>query len=201
MAQATSLADNQKKQGRFVEVRKIYVALLHEGVVNKKGEQIVTSITNLDVHDIARSCACFGVENFFVVNPLIGQKRFLDDILGFWKTKIAKAYNPDRVEALNITRYAKNLKEVINKIKNEDGEHPTTVTTTAKKMSGQITFESLKGLKTRSILLLFGTGGGLIQKLHNDADYVLTPLQGKKHYNHLSVRSAVAIVLDRLLSA
>jgi len=182
-------------------MRKVYLALLHDGVVNKKGQEIVTSITNLDVHDIARSCACFGVENFFVVNPLEGQKRFLDNILGFWRTEIAQVYNPYRVEALKITRYAKNLNEVINKIKNEDGEHPTTVTTTAKKMSGQIDFESLKGLKSRPILLLFGTGGGLIQKMHNDADYVLKPLQGKEHYNHLSVRSAVAIVLDRLLSA
>ncbi len=179
---------------------KVYLALMHSGVLNKNGEQVVTSITNLDIHDISRSCACFGVEKFFVVNPLAGQKKFLQDVLGFWQTQIAFEYNPDRVEALKITRYAKNLDEVKNKIKNKDGEYPITITTTAKKMSGQMSFESLKGLKDRPILLLFGTGGGLEQKVHNDADYVLAPLQGREHYNHLSVRSAVAIVLDRLLS-
>ncbi len=182
-------------------MKKIYVALLHESVLDRKGEQVVTSITNLDVHDISRSCACFGVSTFFVVNPLAGQEKFLRDILSFWQTDIALEYNPDRVEALKITRYAKNLNEVKNKIKNEDGEYPITVTTTAKKMSGQMSFESLKGLQDKPILLLFGTGGGLIQKVHNDADYVLAPLQGRERYNHLSVRSAVAIVLDRLLSA
>ncbi len=201
MAARKSDGDYAAKQERFAEVRKIYLALLHSGVVDKNAQEIVTSITNLDVHDIARSCACFGVERFFVVNPLAGQKKFLENILGFWQTQIAKSYNPDRVEALKITSYAKNLEEVINKIKNEDGRHPITVTTTAKKMNGQINFASLKGLDFKPILLLFGTGGGLKQKVHSDADYVLQPLQGAKHYNHLSVRSAVAIVLDRLLSA
>jgi hypothetical protein len=32
-----------------------------------------------------------------------------------------------------------------------------------------------------------------------DADYILDPLVGSGNYNHLSVRSAVAIMLDRLL--
>jgi hypothetical protein len=31
------------------------------------------------------------------------------------------------------------------------------------------------------------------------ADYILDPLAGAGTYNHLSVRSAVAIILDRLL--
>jgi hypothetical protein len=31
------------------------------------------------------------------------------------------------------------------------------------------------------------------------ADYILEPIYGPGEYNHLSVRSAVAIILDRLL--
>ncbi len=33
----------------------------------------------------------------------------------------------------------------------------------------------------------------------DNADFFLEPIKGPSDYNHLSVRSAVAIVLDRLL--
>ncbi len=48
------------------------------------------------------------------------------------------------------------------------------------------------------LFLLFGTGWGLTQEVKDSSDYVLAPIEGKG-YNHLSVRSAVAIILDRLL--
>jgi len=38
----------------------------------------------------------------------------------------------------------------------------------------------------------------LTKEVKDDSDYVLAPIEGKG-YNHLSVRSAVAIILDRLL--
>ena len=47
----------------------LYVALIHAPVYNKKMEIIATSITNLDLHDIARSSATFGVHSYYVVHP------------------------------------------------------------------------------------------------------------------------------------
>ena len=41
-------------------------------------------------------------------------------------------------------------------------------------------------------LILFGTGWGLTSE-------ILEPIRGKTKYNHLCVRSAVSIILDRLL--
>jgi hypothetical protein len=48
-------------------------------------------------------------------------------------------------------------------------------------------------------LLLFGTGWGLADEVLEAADALLPPLAGPSGYNHLSVRAAAAIVLDRLL--
>ena len=52
-------------------------------------------------------------------------------------------------------------------------------------------------------LLLFGTGHGLASSVVELADLVLAPVVGPADddggfYNHLSVRSAAAIILDRL---
>ena len=47
-------------------------------------------------------------------------------------------------------------------------------------------------------LLVFGTGWGLTDELLAEADWVLRPVYGVDDYNHLSVRSAVSIILDRL---
>jgi hypothetical protein len=51
------------------------------------------------------------------------------------------------------------------------------------------------------LLLLFGTGWGLTNEMLAECDFVLEPIAGlgKNSYNHLSVRSAAAIILDRLL--
>ncbi|PID40198.1 MAG: hypothetical protein CR984_04510 [Proteobacteria bacterium] len=50
------------------------------------------------------------------------------------------------------------------------------------------------------LVLAFGTAWGLADEFMAAADHVLEPLVGKGTYNHLSVRSAVAIILDRLVS-
>ena len=58
--------------------------------------------------------------------------------------------------------------------------------------------EEMKRSK-RPHLILFGTGWGLCEEVIDGADIVLSPICGETEYNHLSVRSAAAIVLDRLL--
>ena len=48
-------------------------------------------------------------------------------------------------------------------------------------------------------LLLFGTGHGLSDSVLAEADAVLAPIRPNGDYNHLSVRTAAAITLDRLV--
>jgi len=48
-------------------------------------------------------------------------------------------------------------------------------------------------------LLLFGTAWGLASSVTGESDHVLEPVTGPGNYNHLSVRSAAAVILDRLL--
>ncbi|MCK4312061.1 MAG: RNA methyltransferase [Candidatus Cloacimonetes bacterium] len=176
----------------------LYVGLVHHPVYNKFNEVVTTSITNLDVHDISRSCLTFGVKKFFIINPLETQEIFLKRILKFWKSEIATSYNPDRVIALSLIEYAKDIESVIKKI-NQQEEDCLMITTTATDFKDQLGFEDLSKIN-KPVLLLFGTGSGLTKEVHELADYILKPIKGIGNYNHLSARSAVAIVLDRLYS-
>jgi len=45
----------------------------------------------------------------------------------------------------------------------------------------------------------FGTGRGRAREVLQESDYILAPIEGVLDYNHLSVRSAAAIVLDRMM--
>jgi len=55
-------------------------------------------------------------------------------------------------------------------------------------------------LATRPVLLVLGTGSGLAPEVMCRADGFLPPIRPFDAYNHLSVRSAAAILVDRLLA-
>ena len=58
--------------------------------------------------------------------------------------------------------------------------------------------EELNG--NASHVLVFGTAWGLAEELIDQCDYILDPIAGAGSYNHLSVRSAASIYLDRLIN-
>jgi hypothetical protein len=176
-----------------------YIGLVHYPVYNKFHEQVVTSITNLDIHDISRTCKTYGVKKFYIINPLKNQKEFLDRILSFWKSEAASKYNTNRVEALNLVSYAEDIQSVEKEIKNQENDCPLIISTSAIRQKNTLSFSEFPHQK-RPVLLLFGTGSGLVKEIHENADHILEPISGVDEYNHLSVRSAVAIVLDRLFS-
>jgi len=180
----------------------LYVALIHYPVYNKNGKVIVTCITGFDLHDIARSAYTYGIKKYYVVNPLKSQTEFAGRIIGCWKDKKSNKFNPTRVECFDIVELADSLESIVADIKAIDGKMPVVVATSAKG-KGNIKFKDLKKLilsKKQSYLLLLGSGWGLKKEFLNDADYILEPIKGPKKYNHLSVRSAAAIIFDRLLS-
>jgi hypothetical protein len=177
----------------------LYLGLVHYPIVDKENRIINTSITNLDIHDISRTCKTFGVKKFFIIHPLQTQKELLERVLRFWQTDIAKKFNPHRVSALELISYSTSIEQAVETIKNQETTNPIMITTTAKKRKEQLAFGKVKSFSA-PIFVLFGTGNGLAESVHDLADYVLQPIAGLRDYNHLSVRSAVAIILDRIVS-
>jgi len=181
----------------------VSIALVHYPVKDKRGSIAATSVTNFDIHDLARSARTYGVERFYIITPMPTQKGFAKRIIRHWREGFGSHYNPSRKSALEIARIMNDLGEVIEdyELRGISGG-PMFIGTSARNYPHRIDFRELKG-KIRNenlpICLVFGTGWGLHPSLIGDMDYMLEPIEGSGEYNHLSVRSAVAIILDRLL--
>ncbi|CBW26714.1 conserved hypothetical protein [Halobacteriovorax marinus SJ] len=183
-------------------MQNLYLALVHHPIKNKRGDTVTTSVTNLDIHDIARSCKTFGVKKYFIVTPLKAQHDLVKKILGHWEDDKNGVYNPDRQNALSIATLVDSVEDALASIEEKEGKKPLLAVTGANFESFHGTTNDLKdlmGSNDRPCLLLFGTGWGLHQSVLEKSDFMLDPILGadESGYNHLSVRSAVAIYLDR----
>ena len=177
------------------------VALIHYPVVNRNDEIIGSAVTNLDLHDIARAGKTFGVNTYWVVTPYEQQQELTSAIVGHWTKGYGGTVNPDRSNALSIISICDDLDEVIAKMTDRDGRQPMLVATSAGNQENSITYTRLQTELNSgtSVLVLFGTAWGLAPEVMQRVDATLPPIKGAGAFNHLSVRSAASIILDRLL--
>jgi hypothetical protein len=179
----------------------LYLGLVHHPIYDKRKEVVATAITNFDIHDIARCAKTFGVGGFFIITPLESQVQLAERILRHWREGIGSVYNPTRKESFSLVRISRTIDEADREISALWQTKVKRVATGASPHPKNIDFGFLRKLLKDGetpFFLLFGTGWGLTQEVKDNSDYVLAPIEGKG-YNHLSVRSAVAIILDRLL--
>ncbi|RJP35508.1 MAG: RNA methyltransferase [Candidatus Omnitrophota bacterium] len=181
----------------------LYVALLHYPVYKKDGTVITTSITPMDLHDIARSCLTFGVRRYFVVNPLPTMQYLSRRVAEFWLSDYGANYNRTRTDAFSIMRLQSQVEDCIAEIIDEHGMKPRLIGTSAKRWDHSVSYSFLADQMQQDAapyLLFLGTGYGLINEFLRRCDHILDPITGAGEYNHLSVRSAAAIILDRLFN-
>jgi hypothetical protein len=179
------------------------VALLHDQMVDKQGKLITSSLTMIDLHDIARSSRTYGVATTFVAHPSPAIRKLARTLKLHWEEGFGSTYNPNRKDALEVIQIVSDLDEAIHKIELRTGKLPLLVATSARPGKDRVTFREMhKRLRTegRPFLLMLGTGWGMCDELLSRADLFLEPINGPGEYNHLSVRSACAIMLDRLMA-
>lgn len=183
------------------------LGLVHYPCLDKAGELQATSVFNVDVHDISRITCTYGFDAYHVIHPVQAQRDMVAAITGFWKTEKANLKNADRSEALSRTHVSESIAATQAWIKENLSHEVTTVVTSAIDRPGSLTFDQMKMNmhvdpdRERTYLWLFGTGYGLSEDVMASADLCVEPIYGPTGYNHLSVRAAVAIILDRLFHA
>ena len=177
------------------------IALVHYPVYNKHHEVVTSALTNLDQHDIARSSKTFGLDRFYIVTPSVEQRKLAERISGHWQQGWGADYNPDRRQALDIVRITPNMAAAAADFQNGFSKPVKIAVTGAAQRPDSIALVSFRKLLQETdqpYLLLLGTGWGLTEECFASADLILEPIAGNGIYNHLSVRSAAAIMLDRL---
>jgi hypothetical protein len=175
------------------------LAIIHYPVIDKKGQVVSTSLNNLEIHDVARSCMTFGVDLCYIVTPLDRQRLIAEQLIDHWRSGFGREYNPDRAVALEKIRIATSLDDVKEQL---HGSDPVVmIGTSSRKRENSISYGELsQEIKSdsRSYLVLFGTGWGLTPEMVASCDRTLMPIGGPGEYNHLSLRVAIGIILDRL---
>lgn len=190
----------EKEKAKMSSGPRLYVALMHYPMLDKQGDTVSTAITNMDLHDISRSCKTFGVKKYFVVTPLKAQREIAERVLKHWRVGYGSTYNGNRKEAFSGTVIKDSLVEAISDIEEVEGEKPLLVATSAKRQEKTVAYKKIAEMAgTKPVLLLFGTGWGFVPDIMDEADYAAEPIEGAGDFNHLSVRSAVAIILDRVV--
>lgn len=179
----------------------LYIGLVHYPIYGRREEVVATALTSFDIHDIARCAKTFGAGGFFIITPLESQVELAERLIHHWVEGTGAVYNPTRKEALSLVRVSRTIDEADREISDLWQKKVRRVSTGASPYPAGIGYGMFRTLledRETPFLLLFGTGWGLTQEVKASSDYVLAPIEGRS-YNHLSVRSAVAIILDRLL--
>jgi len=179
----------------------LYTGLIHYPVYNRNSQKIASSITTLDIHDLARLARTYSVESVFIVTPLEDQQEIAAQVVKHWLTGYGASYNEDRKKAIDLVAIVPSLEEVVAAVKRNEGQAPLVIATDAREQEKRyLSYSDARRIieEDRVVLLLFGTAWGLHDELLETVDYVLAPIPGRNGYNHLSVRAAAAIIMDRL---
>jgi hypothetical protein len=184
-------------------VKRLSLALVHHPVLDRGGGVVTTAITNLDLHDMARSARTYGAADLFIVHPIEAQRLLASRIQEHWVEGSGKRRIPDRATAMDKLRVVPALADAYAALGGREGIEVWTTAASARGADVTPFPEARARLAdaARPVLLLFGTGWGLAGDLVASADVQLSPIRAAADtgYNHLSVRAACAITLDRLL--
>ena len=174
------------------------IALVHYPVLDRRGDVVTSAVTNLDIHDLARLAATYSLSRYYLVTPAVEQQVLASRIVEHWQKGAGASYNPDRRQALDCLRIMMSFDEALADWRSLAGPESMAMLTGARHQDG-IDYPDARTLAAEHpMMLVFGTGHGLAPDVYASDRPCLVPVRAGQ-YNHLSVRTAAAIVIDRLI--
>jgi hypothetical protein len=181
-------------------MRRLSIALVHHPVLDAKGEIVTSTLTTMDVHDLSRSARTYGCETFYIVHPIPAQRALAHKIVDHWTHGSSAKRIPDRKDALAIVKVVDTLADAQLACGDQTEVWVTAARPTDTPTSWTDARAKLAG-EGPPVLLVFGTSWGLAAEVLANAHIRIAPILGAGDWNHLSVRAACAIALDRLTAA
>lgn len=181
-------------------MRPVSVALVHHPVVDAAGAVVTSTLTTMDVHDLSRSARTYGCGALYLVHPIPAQQALARRIVEHWTHGSSAKRIPDRKDALAIVKVVSTLEEA----EAACGEGTELWSTAARELGRSVSWADGKQRLAGDgppVLLVFGTSWGLAPDVIARSNVLLEPIHGAGDWNHLSVRAACAIALDRLTAS
>ncbi|WP_297218661.1 tRNA (guanosine(37)-N1)-methyltransferase TrmD [uncultured Desulfovibrio sp.] len=181
--------------------RNLSFCLVHHPVLLDGKKSGTSSLTNLDIHDIARVSRSYATGPFYVVTPLEEQQALLGAILRHWT---GGRNDTDRARALDMVRPALSLDDALAQLEERSGTRPVLLASSAAWPGKKCRLPLLTPRDARDlcsngpVMLCLGTARGLAAEVLARCDGIMRPIRFLSD-NHLSVRSAAAILADRIL--
>src|SRR6185312_9185978 len=94
-------------------VRRVAAALVHYPVHDRVRAVVTSAITNLDLHDIARSALTFGLSDLFIVHPIAAQRLLAERVREHWISGSGARRIPDRTPAISLLRAVPTLDDAL----------------------------------------------------------------------------------------
>ncbi len=184
-------------------MRRVAVALVHHPVLDRQGEIVTTAITNLDLHDIARSAHTYGIGELYIAHPIAAQRELAERIREHWISGSGARRIPDRSPPMRALRIVNSLDDAVAALGGAVGLWVTSASAGGAPVLDYAEAAARLQSDGPPVLIVFGTGWGLAAEVLARADAQLAPITSCREdgYNHLSVRAAAAIIFDRLLAA
>jgi len=181
-----------------VKFKPMAIALVHHPVLDRRGDVVTSAVTNLDIHDIARLVTTYNLSRYYLVTPALEQQQLVARITGHWQQGAGASYNPDRCRALDCVSVQDSFEDALADWKTQAGQDSQVILTGAGHRDGLGFAEARQLAAEQPVMLVFGTGHGLAPHLYQEGRRCLEPVRAGR-YNHLSVRTAAAIIFDRLI--
>jgi len=182
--------------------RNLYLCLVHYPVLLKTKNPGASSLTNLDIHDIARISCCYGLGGLYISTPLADQARILREIARYWTQGAGAVSNPDRAQALSLVREAPAIADAVADVEERAGRRPLVLGSSAEWRKTPVYAPAMvrEALASGPVLLLLGTSHGLAPEALAACDGQLRPLRFLDAYRRFPVRAAATAYVDRILN-
>ena len=122
----------------------LYLVLLHHPVFDKTGAIVTSALTNMDIHDIARSARTYGVRRFYVATPVKALRALAAKIMEHWETGYGSTYNVTRKDALSLVGLEHDLDSTLLTLERETGMRPRLIATSARGGGDRTRFDDLR---------------------------------------------------------
>ena len=106
----------------------------------RRREIVATSLTTLNLHDLARLTATYGTSGCYVVTPLQRQRELAHQMIAHWTQGYGATSNPTRAEALQSIHVVEHLEAVEQDIVQRCGVAPRLIATDARWFSQCISY-------------------------------------------------------------